>query len=154
MNSSYATQQPALDYLQGLSELIQGQLEAACADVAQTGQLLDEAVDQLNLSFNALGEGLSRHETADVPSLTPHVHQAITGLQFHDLTNQLLKRITLRLEGLRAVIAAEPTLLKGGGTADWQQALLALSAQQTVIELPLQGALRQQTLDSGDIELF
>lgn len=153
MNSSYATQQPALDYLQGLSELIQGQLEAACADVAQTGQLLDEAIDQLNLSFNALGEGLSRHESADVPSLTPHVHQAITGLQFHDLTNQLLKRITLRLEGLRAVVAAEPALLKGG-EADWQQALLDLSTQQTVIELPLQGALRQQNLDSGDIELF
>lgn len=157
MNSPNATQIQAVNYLSGLSELIQGQLEAACADVVQTGSLLDEAIDQLNFSFNALHEGLALHEAAlatdtDGPSLTQHVNSAVTGLQFHDLTNQLLQRIRLRLESLRDVVATGPVL--DGAEPDWSRALETLATQQTAVEQQLQGALRQHDLDSGEIELF
>lgn len=155
MNSSNASHIQAIDFLLGLSELIQAQLLAACADVEQTGSLLDEAIDQLNPSFSALSEGLQQQDASpasDAPPLTPHVHAAITGLQFHDLTSQLLHRIRLRLEGLREIVVTETEL--DSAEPDWGRALQTLTTQQAALEQQLQGALRQQTLDSGDIELF
>jgi hypothetical protein len=154
MNSSSIGQEQAAQYLHGLSELIQGQLAAACADLEQTGELLDEAVDQLNLSFNALGEGLMQAQSGltEASPLVPHVHSAITGLQFHDLTSQLLQRILRRLEGLGEIVAAATTT--DGRIPEWDRALQALAAQQAALEQRLQGGLRQQNLSGGDIELF
>jgi len=154
MNSSSIGQDKATQYLHGLSELIQAQIEAACADLAQTGELLDEAVDQLNQSFNALGEGLMQEQDdrTDTSPLLPHVHSAITGLQFHDLASQLLQRIRQRLEGLSEIAAA--AAMSDGPATDWDQSRQTLMEQQSALEQRLQNRLRQQNLDSGDIELF
>ena len=154
MNSSSIDPDKAAQYLHSLSELIQAQIEAACADLTQTGELLDEAVDQLNHSFNALGEGLMQEHDgrADPSPLVPHVHSAITGLQFHDLASQLLQRIRQRLEGLGEITAAAAIPTEPG--PDWDQARQALMEQQSALEQRLQNRLRQQNLDSGDIELF
>ncbi len=154
MNSSSISQDKATQYLHGLSELIQAQIEAACADLAQTGELLDEAVDQLNQNFNALGEGLMQgQDGGDSSPLVPHVHSAITGLQFHDLASQLLQRVRQRLEGL-SEIAAVAAAMSDDPVPDWDQARQTLIEQQSALEQRLQNRLRQQNLDSGDIELF
>lgn len=149
-------QSPSDQFLQGFCELVQGQLEAACADLTQTDNLLDEAIEQLNICFNALGEGLQQREDARIPadatSLRPHVHLAITNLQFHDLTRQLLQRVRLRLQGLQAAaVAGLPT---DAERPDWPQALQVLKAQQSQLGQSLQGELHQQNLSCGDIELF
>ena len=156
MNSSSAQPSPSEQFLQGFCELVQAQVEAACSDLTQTDNLLDEAIEQLNTCFNALGEGLEQHEAArmpaDSPSLRPHVHLAITSLQFHDLTRQLLQRVRLRLEGLQT--AATTGLSLDATRPDWTQALEVLAAQQSQLGKTLQGELHQQDLSCGDIELF
>lgn len=156
MNSSSAQSSPSDQFLQGFCELVQAQLEAACSDLTQTDNLLDEAIEQLNTCFSALGEGLQQHEearmSADAPSLKPHVHLAITSLQFHDLTRQLLQRVRLRLEGLQTAAAAG--LPTDATRPDWPQALQVLATQQSQLGRTLQGELNQQDLSCGDIELF
>jgi len=120
----------------------------------QTGELLDEAIDQLNLSFNALGEGLMQKQDpmGEASPLVPHLHSAITGLQFHDLTSQLLQRILRRLEGMSEIVAAAAS--SDGSIPEWATALQELAEQQAALEQRLQGSLRQQDMSSGDIELF
>lgn len=156
MNSSRVESAPSDQFLQGFCELVQAQLEAASADLTQTDNLLDEAIEQLNTCFNALGEGLQQHEEArmpvDGPSLRPHVHLAITSLQFHDLTRQLLQRVKLRLQGLQ--IAATAGLSLEAAPQNGAQALQVLETQQSQLESTLQGELHQQDLSCGDIELF
>ncbi len=156
MNSSSSMPSQSEQFLQGLCELVSGQLEGARADLEQTENLLDEAIEQLNTCFSMLGEGLERHEQAcmpaDSPSLRPHVHLAVTNLQFHDLTRQLLQRVKLRLLGLEAAAAAGLKL--DAPRPQWSQALETLASQQTQLENSLQGELHQQDLSCGDIELF
>ena len=156
MNSSRAKPDPSEQFLQVFCELVLAQLEAACSDLTQTDNLLDEAIEQLNTCFSALGEGLQQHEAArmpaDSPSLRPHVHLAITSLQFHDLTRQLLQRVRLRLEGLQTAAAAGLSL--DATQPDWPQALEVLAQQQSQLGKTLQGELQQQDLSCGDIELF
>lgn len=88
----------------------------------------------------------------DGPSLRPHVHLAITSLQFHDLTRQLLQRVKLRLQGLQ--IAAAAGLSLEAAPQNGAQALQVLETQQSQLESTLQGELHQQDLSCGDIELF
>lgn len=153
MNSSHLTDKQALGYLLGLSELIQEQIEIACADVVQTGQLLDDAIDQLNASFQALGEGLIQPSPAtDTSWLVPHVHSAITGLQFHDMTDQLLRRIKIRLQDVQEIVSN--SLVTNEHTTDWDKSMELLAEQRTAIQKQLRGSLRQTSLDTGDVELF
>lgn len=156
MNSSRVESNSSDQFLQGFCELVQAQLESACSDLTQTDNLLDEAIDQLNTCFNALGEGLQQHEAArmsdDGASLRPHVHLAITSLQFHDLTRQLLQRVRLRLQGLQ--IAAAAGLSMDATPSNRAQTLRVLETQQSQLESTLQGELHQQDLSCGDIELF
>ena len=142
-------------FVQEFFELVRGQLEAACAELTQTDRLLDEAIEQLSLSFHALGEGLQSIESARIAEndqpLLPYVHLAVTSLQFHDLTHQLLERIHLRLEGLRN---AAGTLEPEATEPDWALERQTLGSRCTELNLKLHKELHQHDLSTGDIELF
>jgi hypothetical protein len=155
MNSSGAMPSQSALFVQEFFELVRGQLEAACAELTQTDRLLDEAIEQLSLSFHALGEGLQSTEDARIgqndPPLLPYVHLAITSLQFHDLTHQLLERIHLRLEALKAAASAlEPE----GCEPDWALERETLGSRRAELDRKLHKELHQHDLSTGDIELF
>ena len=155
MNSSGAMPSQSALFVQEFFELVRGQLEAACAELTQTDQLLDEAIEQLSQSFHALGEGLQPSKDARIGqndhALLPYVHLAITSLQFHDLTHQLLERIHLRLEGLRAAASG---LESEAIEPDWALERQTLESRRAELDLKLHKELHQHDLSTGDIELF
>ena len=155
------------------------------ADLLQTTFLLGEAIEKLGTSFFALHAAVSaqqlevdlllkNNEIKQVDSgasvrlnalqkeITQHINSAVTGLQFQDLTGQLLARTVRRIVGLREVLN---TL--GVGVDDMPPdsagediiALLNginknLDDQSSELKKLLRKAVHQHDMDCGDIELF
>jgi hypothetical protein len=151
-------------------------------DLVQTTILLAEAIEKLGGSFLALHAAISsQQEEIDLlissgvaPSgsveklkklqedIGKHVNDAVTSLQFQDMTSQLISRTMQRSAGLREVLS---TLGVVGGdiphdSGDDEIAVLLkeismrLEAQSIQLKSLLRKAVSQQHLDSGDIELF
>lgn len=150
-------------------------------DLVQMDVLLDEAIKKLCASFMAihhaaaqqqealnsmLADGASAPEyaarfNAIQDEINRHVGAAVTGLQFQDMTSQLIRRMVLHLSGLRDVF----------GALDTNGAALPESANETLLTLlddistrvgahcsALAGGVRstvnQRHMESGEIELF
>lgn len=159
-------------------------LSEAETDLNQTGILLEEAIAKLSAAFMELHTAVrvQQHEVELLTSgavdpvqkeklqhlaeaIGEHVNEAITGLQFQDLTGQLLARTCKRLAGLRDMLSevggAADRLPEGetedGGDAK-TSALQAMSdslvARSTALEEVLRKSVLQHHMESGDIELF
>lgn len=151
-------------------------------DLVQTTFLLSEAIGKLGASFMSIHEAASAQQQsvdALLAGATPtvemaeqlkgiqseierHVSAAVTGLQFQDMTNQLIGRTVQRVAGLRDVLGAVGS---SGSTIQPETdekeiaALLddlsnALEDQSTKLEGLLWKAVSQTHMESGDIELF
>ena len=150
-------------------------------DLVQMDVLLDEAIKKLCASFMAIHQAVAQQQEAlnnmlangtSAPEyaarfnviqdeLNRHVGTAVTGLQFQDMTSQLIRRMVLHLAGLRGVF----------GALDTDGAVLPESANETLLTMldhisdrvdarciALAGGVRstvnQRHMESGDIELF
>lgn len=168
--------------LGGVSEHGKRHLNEVETDLVQTELLLEEAVDKLTRSFmaihNAVGarqDGIdlllaggtpSADEMARIKGMSGevghHVNSAITGMQFQDMTSQLLDRALKRVTGLRAFLGTLGT--HGAGIRPecdneelgelLGQVSMALAIQSLELRSVLRKAVSQQHLESGDIELF
>lgn len=151
-------------------------------DLMQTTFLLGEAIEKLSASFMAIHETV-RAQQAMVDTLLAggaapqdsaaqlkvleaeigkHVNAAVTGLQFQDMTTQLIGRTVRRVTGLREVL----DLLEGGSAGVLEdaspealaQVLHNLNAmvenQAQKLESLLWKPVQQTHMESGDIELF
>ena len=161
------------------------QLTEVETDLVQTNILLGEAIGKLGSSFLALHtavlaqqkeveaimQGSTTLTTEEVERLkvmqeevTLHVNEAVTGLQFQDMTSQLLERIVRRVIGLRdalGVLSANSFEItpEAGQTAEEVTALLestvgSMEQRLTALENGLWKTVRQTRMESGDIELF
>jgi hypothetical protein len=150
-------------------------------DLGQMDVLLDEAIKKLCASFMAIHQTIAMQQdalngmlsdgssAAEVVArfgaiheeLNRHVGAAVTGLQFQDMTSQLIRRMALHLAGLRGVFAA----LDANGAAAPETDDAALQAMLSHISdrvdshlTGLGGGVRstvnQRHMESGDIELF
>jgi hypothetical protein len=147
--------------LVSFSYLVSSHVVEVTADLKQIGLILDQAINKLDDSFYAINDELERYpdelSSQVLDRLAPHLNQAITGLQFHDLTTQLLHRAVTRLDGLRAIIDCSNSL-GSDNTDDLSQRLL--QADQNLLKLShdlhhsFTQSLRQQHMESGDVELF
>jgi hypothetical protein len=150
-------------------------------DLVQIGFLLGEAIEKLNASFMAIHDGIAEQQkTVDLllasPASVPealeklkagreeigrHLNAAVTGLQFQDMTRQLIGRTEKLVVGLRQVIEG---LANGGsalaeGNADEIVAALnginqVLEEQSVKLESALWKTVCQTHMESGDVELF
>jgi hypothetical protein len=168
--------------LSSVSEHSAQHLTEAETDLVQTGILLAEAIEKLSASFMAIHEAMSAQQQAveillsgiqPTPEITRqlkarqdeiglHVNAAVTGLQFQDMTNQLISRAVRRVTGLRDLIEG----VGAGGTdvapEDDSERLTitldninkVLEAQSLKLENELWKAVCQTHMESGDIELF
>jgi len=168
--------------LSSLSEHSAQHLTETETDLVQTGILLGEAIEKLSVSFMAIHEAIvAQQQTVELllsgvqptPEITEqlkarqdeiglHVNAAVTGLQFQDMTNQLISRAVRRVTGLRDVIEG----VGEGGTdvspeddAERLHMTLdninkVLEAQSLKLESELWKAVCQTHMESGDIELF
>jgi len=151
-------------------------------DLIQTNILLGEAIEKLSASFMAihasvctqqemvssllvkegqLNENAARIQAASV-DIGLQINAAITGLQFQDMTNQLICRGLQRLAGLSKVLE----ILGNGSTQMGAETGIEeivevlgnvnhlLEHQSGKLESDLWKTVCQTHMESGDIELF
>jgi len=168
--------------LSGVAEHGEKHLSEVETDLAQTGLLLEEAIDKLTRNFIAIHATVSAQQaTIDlllaggVPAAAEadalralqgdvggYVNAAVTSMQFQDMTSQLLARTLKRVGGLREFLGtldAHGAEMLPESDNDEIVALLgkvsvALAVQSLELRSVLRKAVSQQHLESGDIELF
>nr|WP_198981776.1 chemotaxis protein [Herbaspirillum sp. ASV7] len=161
------------------------QLTEVESDLVQTNILLGEAIGKLGSSFMELHRSVQAQQTIlealmngtgefDAESIerlkgtqvqvSHHVNAAVTGLQFQDMTSQLLERIVRRVIGLREALGVlsansfEIVPEQDQTDAELEELLTstvqAMEERLTVLDNGLWKAVRQTRMESGDIELF
>ena len=168
--------------LTGVSDHGKQHLLEVETDLVQTAFLLGEAVEKLGSSFFALHAAVSAQQNevdlilSEISEASPkserlrllrdeialHTNAAVTGLQFQDLTSQLLARTVQRIIGLRQVLselAAEGSGLSMEGPEDEIVTMLNdinknLDSQSKDLKDLLRKAVHQKDMDSGEIEMF
>ncbi len=151
-------------------------------DLVQTTYLLSEAIEKLGASFMAIHEGIVTQKelidmllsgTAATPEsqerikalqdeVAQNINAAVTGLQFQDMTSQLIGRTVRRIAGLRDVLGAVgsssaemlPESEQEEVVAVLSEISKALEEQSAKLESVLWKAVSQTHMESGDIELF
>lgn len=150
-------------------------------DLVQMDTLLEEAIKKLGKSFMAIHDAIGKQQETLNSMLTEemspaeyaarlesirseincHVGAAITGLQFQDMTSQLIGRMSKHLTGLRSVF----------GEIDSSAAALPDSDEEALMEKisrisdrvgercseqagGVRSSVSQRHMESGDIELF
>jgi len=151
-------------------------------DLLQTEILLKEAISKLSSSFLEIHDAVRQQQelvrllaveggTADGNAeklaqlendIERHVDSAVTGLQFEDMTNQLIGRALSRIDGLRKMLC----LVSSAGSAVAKQSacegageiLENMSKDLSIRSQELHGRLAssvlQQHAESGSVELF
>jgi len=150
-------------------------------DLVQMDGLLDEAIKKLCASFMAIHQAVDLQQEAlngllagDMQAadyaarfealrgeINQHVGAAITGLQFQDMTSQLIGRMVQHLAGLRDVFGALDTngsILPESNNEALLATLNHISERVGVCCTERAGGVRstvnQRHMESGDIELF
>ncbi len=168
--------------LSGISDHGSQHLTEVETDLVQTTFLLGEAIEKLGASFMAIHEAVcAQQDTVDLllsggtptpenaarlkdiqAEIGKHVNAAVTGLQFQDMTSQLIGRTVRRVGGLREVLgevaASSAGITPENEAEEVVDALNALNKQieerGANLESLLWKAVRQTHMESGDIELF
>ncbi len=168
--------------LAGLSEQGIKHLSEIESDLLQTNLLLEEAIAKLSASFMAVHAAISVQQEmidtlVDGEQVKPesvtgiravadeigrHVNDAVTGLQFQDMTRQLIERSLKRVIGMRAMMSslgASKNGMSGSITNEEMAAILRSVNRQLLLQnreltKALWKTVRQKHMDSGDIELF
>ena len=170
--------------LSGVSEHGDRHLVELEQDLVQMNALLDEAIGKLMASFMALSQAVERQQAAcdslaggePAPEraarldalraeIAGHIGAAVTGMQFQDMTSQLVGRMTRHLEGLRAVFGAlevcpiDTSDSTGASNGDAALAVLndisdSVMARFAELDGVARSTVNQRHMDSGDIELF
>lgn len=151
-------------------------------DLVQMDALLSEAIKKLCASFMAIHHAIDlQQETlkgmlaAETPApeqaarlealreeIGRHVGAAVTGLQFQDMTSQLIGRMVQHLAGLRDVFGELDTNGSAGLPESGSEAMLAMlnrisdrvGARCTELAGSVRSTVNQRHMESGDIELF
>lgn len=169
--------------LAGVSSNVDSHLKEIESDLNQTSALLAEAIGKLTANFLAVHASIAQYrETcnalddssghfASVPDeravtlrqeIDKQIDAIVTGLQFQDMTEQLLDRTKRRVHGVRKVmetlemesvgLAAQTPVDDGTSAIDRLDTLFR--QQNDALEGSLRRAVMQTRMDSGDIDLF
>jgi hypothetical protein len=151
-------------------------------DLQQTTFLLNEAIEKLSASFMTVYAQLMEQQTvvevlADSGKLGPEVveqfqvfqdnigqevNKVVTGMQFQDMTNQLLQRTINRVNGLKAILqelsSHQFPMAADNEHEEIRNFIMQLNQNFDQASHHLTGNLRksvnQQDMATGDIDLF
>ena len=167
--------------LSGVSSHGDQHLSEVEQDLVQMDVLLDEAIKKLCASFMAIHQALAMQQEvvdnmlsdgASTPDfgahfkaihdeINRHVGAAITGLQFQDMTSQLIRKMVLHLVGLRdmfGALDANGAALPDGSKEDMlamlNQIWERVDAHSSDLAAGVRSSVSQRHMESGDIELF
>lgn len=180
INNSLASR--ITDLLSGLSDHGRQHLTEVETDLVQTNALLTEAIEKLSASFMAIHAAVTEQQQmvdalatstsvsaeatlalkAKSAQIDQHVNAAVTGLQFQDMTNQLISRTLRRVVGFRDVLEVAGTssiAIPANASNEQLHAMLSqinetLKTESQDLEKELWKAVCQTHMESGDIELF
>lgn len=152
------------------------------ADLLQTTFLLSEAIEKLGTSFMAVHDAVAKQQQVLDTLVTEHqfdkegikqlevfkqkvgeeVNAAVTGLQFQDLTSQLLTRTIKRVNGLKDLLqelASHGTEIDPEHEHEEIAKFLdemshSLHAGSHALSGGLRRSVNQQDMVTGEIELF
>jgi hypothetical protein len=142
-------------------------LDEAIKKLCTSFMAIHHAVDLQQESLNSLLAGnisapeyAARFETLR-GEISQHVGAAVTGLQFQDMTSQLIGRMVQHLAGLRDVFGALDTNGKVLPESSNDALLVTLNhisdrvgARCTELAGGVRSTVNQRHMNSGDIELF
>lgn len=158
MQESFET--ACFELLHSQSELLRTHLTEASQELAQIKQILDQAIVKLDQSFHGIHYGLEQKISPNLSLEAPlnqHLNQAIIGLQFHDLTTQLLERSHSRLQVLKEIIS-HPVLLElnpdQDGLLDLQKIQISQQQLSEAMQASFKLSLLPEHMEIGDVELF
>ncbi len=181
MTSRDRVNKQVMSLLSGVSTHGDHHLAEVERDLVQMDVLLEEAIKKLGNSFMAIHEAVERQQKAldsmlarDLTAqeyaarleaihadISQHVSAAMTGLQFQDMTSQLIGRMVQHLTGLRDVFGAldtdEPVLPESGDKdllATLEHISERVGARCTEMAGGIRSTVNQRHMESGDIELF
>lgn len=181
MSSSEQLNLQMVRLLSGVSTHGDQHLAEVERDLVQMDGLLDEAIRKLCTSFTALHRAVGQQQDAldslladrsPAPEhavrlgvlrgeIERHVGEAVTGLQFQDMTSQLIGRMVTHLSGLREVFGAldsRATALPESSNESLLAMLDQIGNRVGACCSELAGGVRctvnQRHMESGDIELF
>lgn len=151
-------------------------------DLQQTMYLLEEAINKLSTSFLNVHDALTEQQallnaltTAGLLSteqaqtleahqtrITQEIDRVITGMQFQDMTNQLLQRTVNRVNGLKSLLqelsSHQAPMLAEDENEEIRRFIMQLNQQFHQGSQHLSGHLRkavnQHDMATGDIDLF
>ena len=173
--------QQVLHLLSGVSTHGDQHLAEVERDLVQMDVLLEEAIKKLGESFMAIHAAIRKQQEAldsmmaeDLSSpdaavhletirteINSHVGAALTGLQFQDMTSQLIRRMVQHLTGLRTVFSeldANESILPGYSNEALLEKLNQISdrvgARCSEQEGGMRKSVNQKHMESGEIELF
>lgn len=168
--------------LAGVSDQGNQHLTEVETDLVQTTFLLGEAIEKLGASFMALHAAVSAQQEAvnfllEGGAPTPeraerlqeiqgeigkHINAAVTGLQFQDMTSQLIGRTVRRVTGLREVLnslGTESCDVRPEADVEQIEALFdklnaAIESHTEKLQSLGWKPVHQTHMESGDVELF
>jgi methyl-accepting chemotaxis protein len=152
------------------------------ADLNQTAFLLSGAIEKLGESFMAIHSTVN-HQQAEIDALltevevpddsyqkilllrnkiAEEVNAAVTGLQFQDMTSQLIERVIKRIDGLRESLIALAIHGEDMNPDHEHQEIVKLLGEMSAglhhrndaLKGGLRKSVQQQDMTSGEIELF
>jgi hypothetical protein len=168
--------------MSGVSDHGSKHLAEVETDLAQTAMLLAEAIEKLSSNFldihalvQAQQEIIESMIAGDKPTdeqvaqlramperIGERVNAVVTGMQFQDMTSQLLERSKKRVTGLREfldTLGSHGADLKSGADNENMAELLgrvsmALAIQSLELKSVLRKSVSQQHMECGEIDLF
>lgn len=168
--------------LSSLSDRGSRHLSEIETDLVQTDILVSGAIEKLAASFIAMHAAIEKQQqavdallsgsapTAEITEklnaarieIARHANAAVTGLQFQDLTSQLIGRTVTRINGLRDVLDGIGTNVAGmPAQCDAEDIIAALEGINKMLEKRSEKldsmrwkAVSQTHMGSGDVELF
>lgn len=164
---------------EGVHDTLNEQFQIVASDLEQLRGLLGDAASKLSATFRvittgtcemqtALDEAMTSRETDPLirireitSNMTSTTGSTIQSLQFEDMASQLLAHVNRRLSALQQ-FSKEMSILNAGSnhlppylTQDELDAAFAsLARHRDLLQNDVRKAVQQQSLDSGDIELF
>lgn len=140
------------------------------SDLEQVNSLLQSAVQLIGEHFMGLqqaiekhhellttGQGSSEDAVLALRAIRQHTNDAITALQFEDMTRQLNERSSNRLLGLNKVLIDFTGVQADTADASTQEIEIAAAlfdSRSKAIDLEISKSVQQTHLQCGDIELF
>lgn len=152
------------------------------ADLNQTAFLLTGAIEKLGESFMAIHSAVNHQQLeidellreADIPEDSYHkvlllrkkiaeeVNAAVTGLQFQDMTSQLIERVIKRVDGLRESLVALAIHGNDMNAEHEHQEIVKLLEEMSAglhhrndaLKGGLRKSVQQHDMSAGEIELF